>query len=102
MQQIVHTHLLRHCRPPLVLAGDFNCILTRSDERGGGRFESRQDVGFITRKITDSLIRDTICYARDRNIRLVVLNLDFEKALNGSRTSTNSRYCQKWDFHQGM
>lgn len=36
------------------------------------------------RKITDSLvlIRDSICYARDRNIRLVVLNLDFEKAFD--------------------
>ncbi len=36
------------------------------------------------RKITDSLvlIRDVICYARDRNIRLVVLNLDFEKAFD--------------------
>lgn len=36
------------------------------------------------RKITDSLvlIRDTICYARDRNIRLVILNLDFEKAFD--------------------
>ncbi|XP_073780380.1 transposon TX1 uncharacterized 149 kDa protein [Danio rerio] len=36
------------------------------------------------RKITDSLllIRDAICYARDRNIRLVVLNLDFEKAFD--------------------
>ncbi|KAL0150101.1 hypothetical protein M9458_054528, partial [Cirrhinus mrigala] len=35
-------------------------------------------------KITDSLvlIRDAICYARDRNIRLVVLNLDFEKAFD--------------------
>jgi exonuclease III len=36
------------------------------------------------RKITDNLvlIRDAICYARDRNIRLVVLNLDFEKAFD--------------------
>ncbi|KAI4796452.1 hypothetical protein KUCAC02_026954, partial [Chaenocephalus aceratus] len=36
------------------------------------------------RKITDSLllIRDTICLARDRNFRLVVLNLDFEKAFD--------------------
>lgn len=36
------------------------------------------------RKITDSLvlIRDTICYARDRNIGLVVLNFDFEKAFD--------------------
>ena len=36
------------------------------------------------RKITDSLIliRDAICFARDRNIRLVVLNLDFEKAFD--------------------
>lgn len=36
------------------------------------------------RKITDNLvlIRDTICYARDRNIRLIVLNLDFEKAFD--------------------
>ncbi|KAL6475088.1 hypothetical protein MHYP_G00161390 [Metynnis hypsauchen] len=36
------------------------------------------------RKITDSLvlIRDTICYARDRNLRLIVLNLDFEKAFD--------------------
>ncbi|XP_056320895.1 uncharacterized protein LOC130234675 [Danio aesculapii] len=36
------------------------------------------------RKITDSLIliRDAICYARDRNTRLAVLNLDFEKAFD--------------------
>ncbi len=36
------------------------------------------------RRITDSLVltRDAICYARDRNIRLVVLNLDFEKAFD--------------------
>ncbi len=36
------------------------------------------------RKITDSLVltRDAICYARDRNIRLVVLNFDFEKAFD--------------------
>lgn len=36
------------------------------------------------RRIADSLvlIRDTICFARDRNIRLVVLNLDFEKAFD--------------------
>lgn len=36
------------------------------------------------RKITDSLvlIPDIICYARDRNIRLVVLNFDFEKAFD--------------------
>ena len=43
-----------------------------------------QTCGISGRKITDSLvlIRDTICYARDRNIRLVVLNLDFEKAFD--------------------
>lgn len=43
-----------------------------------------QTCGIPGRKITDSLvlIRDTICYARDRNIRLVVLNLDFEKAFD--------------------
>ncbi|XP_023189989.1 uncharacterized protein LOC111608662 [Xiphophorus maculatus] len=36
------------------------------------------------RRITDSLvlIRDIICFARDRNIRLIVLNLDFEKAFD--------------------
>ena len=36
------------------------------------------------RKITDSLVlvRDAICFARDRNIRLLVLNLDFEKAFD--------------------
>lgn len=36
------------------------------------------------RKITDSLvlIRDVICHARDRNIRLLALNLDFEKAFD--------------------
>lgn len=34
------------------------------------------------RRITDSLvmIRDTICYARDRNMRICLLNLDLEKA----------------------
>ncbi|KAJ3581388.1 hypothetical protein NHX12_004758 [Muraenolepis orangiensis] len=43
-----------------------------------------QTCGIPGRKITDSLvlIRDTICYARDRNIRLIVLNLDFEKAFD--------------------
>ena len=36
------------------------------------------------RRITDSLVlvRDAICYARDRDIRLAVLNLDFEKAFD--------------------
>lgn len=36
------------------------------------------------RKITDSLVMtmDAICYARDRNIWLAVLNLDFEKAFD--------------------
>ena len=36
------------------------------------------------RRITDNLvlIRDTICYARDRNMRLIALNLDFEKAFD--------------------
>lgn len=36
------------------------------------------------RKIADSLvlIRDTICFARDRNKRLIVLNLDFEKSFD--------------------
>ena len=36
------------------------------------------------RRITDNLIliRDTICYARDRNMRLLILNLDFEKAFD--------------------
>ena len=44
-----------------------------------------QTCGIPGRKITDSLvlIRDTISrYARDGNIRLVVLNLDFEKAFD--------------------
>ena len=36
------------------------------------------------RRITDSLVlvRDAICFARDRNIWLIVLNLDFEKAFD--------------------
>ena len=36
------------------------------------------------RKITDSIapIRDAICLARDRNMCLAVLNLDFEKTFD--------------------
>ena len=36
----------------------------------------------VGRRITDSLVlvRDTICLARDRQLKLAVLNLDFEKA----------------------
>ncbi|KAL0150099.1 hypothetical protein M9458_054526 [Cirrhinus mrigala] len=51
------------------------------------------------RKITDSLIliRDAICYARDRNIRLVVLNLDFEKAFD--RISHQFLFKPGWDCY---
>ena len=50
------------------------------------------------RKITDSLvlIRDTICYARDRNIRLVVINVDFEKAFDRVSHQYLFRVLQKW------
>lgn len=50
------------------------------------------------RKITDSLIlmRDTICYARDRNIRLAVLNLDFEKAFDLVSHQYLLHILQKW------
>lgn len=36
------------------------------------------------RRITDSLVlvRDAICFARDRNIRLLVVNIDFEKTFD--------------------
>ncbi|XP_014827485.1 PREDICTED: uncharacterized protein LOC106906649 [Poecilia mexicana] len=43
-----------------------------------------QACAVLGRRITDSLvlIRDTICFAIDRNIRLIVLSLDFEKAFD--------------------
>lgn len=52
------------------------------------------------RKITDSLvlIRDTICFARDRNIRLIVLNLDFEKAFDRISHQYLFRALQKMRF----
>ncbi|KAJ3606306.1 hypothetical protein NHX12_025827, partial [Muraenolepis orangiensis] len=53
-------------------------------DENGDVIHPDQTCGIPGRKITDSLvlIRDTICYARDRNIRLIVLNLDFEKAFD--------------------
>ncbi|KAG1928987.1 hypothetical protein F2P79_023209 [Pimephales promelas] len=54
------------------------------------------------RKITDSLIliRDAICYARDRNIRLVVLNLDFEKAFDRVSHQYLLQVLQKMGFSE--
>ena len=48
----------------------------------GGVIHPDQTCAVAGRKITDSLIlvRDAICLARDRNLRLAIMNSDFEKA----------------------
>ena len=60
-----------------ILTSRMSCVL-------GDLIHPDQACAIPGRRITDSLvlIRDAICFARDRNIRLVVLNLDFEKAFD--------------------
>ena len=47
-----------------------------------GLIHPDQTCAVAGRRITDSLVlvRDAICLARDRNLKLAILNLDFEKA----------------------
>ena len=79
---------LRNWRPITLL--NFDCKLfskllaSRMSMVLGEVIHPDQACALPGRRITDNLllIRDTICYARDRNMRLVVLNLDFEKAFD--------------------
>lgn len=56
------------------------------------------------KRITDGLglIRDTICYARDRNIRLIALNFDFEKAFDWASYQYMSQVLQKVGLHKRL
>ena len=56
------------------------------------------------RRITDSLVlvRDAICYARDRDIRLAVLNLDFEKAYDRVSHQYMFSVLKKMGFSEGF
>ena len=55
------------------------------------------------RRITDSriLVRDAICLARDRHLKLAIVNLD-SKHMIGSRTSTCFVCCKRWVFRPGL
>ena len=79
---------LKNWRPITLL--NFDCKLfskllaTRMTKVLGEVIHLDQACALPGRRITDNLvlIRDTICYARDRNIRVLALNLDFEKAFD--------------------
>ena len=79
---------LKNWRPITLLNVDcklFSKLLTsRMSMVLGEVIHPDQTCALPGRRITDNLIliRDTICYARDRNMRLLILNLDFEKAFD--------------------
>lgn len=75
---------LKNWRPITLLNFDCKLLASRLSVFLKDLIHPDQACAIPGRRITDSLllIRDTICFARDRNIRLVVLNLDFEKAFD--------------------
>uniref|UniRef100_A0A8C7IU91 Reverse transcriptase domain-containing protein n=1 Tax=Oncorhynchus kisutch TaxID=8019 RepID=A0A8C7IU91_ONCKI len=95
---------LKNWRPITLLNFDcklFTKVLTlRMSSVLGEVIHPDQTCAVPGRKITDSLIliRDAICYARDRNMRLVVLNLDFEKAFDRVSHQYLFKVLQKMGF----
>ncbi|KAG5830188.1 hypothetical protein ANANG_G00307420 [Anguilla anguilla] len=99
---------LKNWRPITLLNCDFKMYSKILTLRMRGVLEQVIDLDQTCavpgRRITDSLVlvRDAICYARDRNIRLAVLNLDFEKAYDRVSHQYMFRVLQKMGFSGGF